>query len=386
MGDSTLKSPPSMVEGKLDMEQLQIKDFTAESSILEQPSTLFPKITGKIGDLVKDYNFTLYKLREETGTDTSPTAQNLDTILKLIGTVKLHGAHADIVIHSDNTMQLQSRNVTGLSREKDLYNIAKSILSLEAEVLDLKKRYRERFMELNPGVEIKEEFSTIIAGEWIGPGIQKGVAISDLPRKYFVILSVSINNAWLPNEPYADIHSEAVGIYNISRGGFYHEELVFNDVKESREKLHTHTLAVEKECPFAKTFGISGVGEGIVWKAEHPLGSDARFWLKTKGLQHQVTNTERLRNKPGGTELENAKNFAEAAVTVNRLEQGWAYLEEMGIERDMKGIGAFMKWVIHDVEVEERTEIEEMLINQALLKKTMTAMCKSWYMKRLDQM
>lgn len=378
MGDSTRKSP--MPEGKLDMEQLQIKGSTEESSIPEEPSTLFPKITGKTGDLVSDYNYYNYKLQQETGTDTSLTS----VVIKLIGTVKLHGAHADIVIHADNAMQLQSRNVTGLSREKDLFNIATTMLPLKAEALDLKKRYRERFLELNPGVEINEECPTIIAGEWIGPGIQKGVAISELPRKYFVILSVSINNAWLPDEPYVDIHHEAVGIYNISRGGFYHEKLVFNDIKGSREKLDAHTLAVEKECPFAKTFGISGVGEGIVWKAEHPLGRDARFWLKTKGLQHQVTTTEKLRNKPSGTELENAKNFAEAAVTVNRLEQGWAYLEEMGIKRDMKGMGAFMKWVIHDVEVEERREIEEMVISQALLKKNMTAMCKAWYMKKLD--
>jgi hypothetical protein len=288
------------------------------------------------------------------------------------------------LIHADDTVQLQSRNVVGLSLERDAYEIAKTMLPLKAEALDLKKRYRERFLGLNPGVDINEEHPTIIAGEWIGPGVQKSVAISDLPRKYFVILSVSINNAWLPDEPYADIHNEAVGIYNISRGGFYHEELVFNDIAGSRETLEVHTLAVEKECPFAKIFGISGVDEGIVWKAEHPLGDDARFWLKTKGPQHRVTTTEKLKNRPSGSELENAKNFAEAAVTENRLEQGWGYLEEVGIERDMKGIGAFMEWVMHDVEVEERMEIEKMEINQALLEKKMANMCKDWYMKKLD--
>lgn len=360
------------------IEHLQISESPEEPS---RPSTLFPKITGKIDEIIGAYN---YKLRKDTGIDRLPP-DNLQTIINLVGTVKLHGAHADILIHSDDSMQLQSRNIVGLTCEKDAYSIAKTLLPLEAEALDLKRRFRARFLELNPGVEINEEHPTIIAGEWIGPGVQKSVAISNLPQKYFVILSVSINNAWLPSEPYADIENEKVGIFNISRGGFYHEEIRFDDVEGTREKLQTHTLAVEKECPFAKTFGISGVGEGIVWKAEHPLGDDARFWLKTKGPLHRVTNTEKVKFLPRETELENAQTFAEAAVTENRLEQGLGYLEEMGIKRDMKGLGAFMKWVGNDVAVEERGEMERLEINQGLLKKKIASMCKEFYLQKVEK-
>jgi len=360
------------------MEQLQIKDPVEKSPVPERPGTLFPKITGKIAEIVQSYN---YKLKEDNGFEAGDAHW---TAIKFIGTVKLHGAHADIVIHSDDTVQLQSRNVVGLSLEKDAYGIAKAMLPLKAESLDLKRRYRQRFLELNPGAEINEEYPMIIAGEWIGPGVQKTVAIAELPEKCFVILSVSINNAWLPDEPYADIHNEAVGIYNVSRGGFYHEELVSYDIEGTREKLHALTMAVEKECPFAKTFGISGIGEGIVWKAEHPLGDDARFWFKTKGPLHRVTTTEKLKQKPDASEQQKVDGFAEAAVTENRLEQGWAYLEELGIKRDMKAIREFMVWVAKDVEIEERLEIKKMGINPGLLRKRIVFLSRTWYMKKLE--
>lgn len=49
-------------------------------------------------------------------------------------------------------------------------------------------------------------------------------------------------------------------------------------------------MKVVEQCPFAATFGIAGQGEGIVWKAVHPLGQDPRFWVKTKPseVSHQI--------------------------------------------------------------------------------------------------
>ncbi|CZT52909.1 uncharacterized protein RSE6_14313 [Rhynchosporium secalis] len=95
------------------------------------------------------------------------------------------------------------------------------------------------------------------------------------------------------------------------------------------------TLAVEKESPFRKTFGVSGVGEGIVWKAAPPLGEDARFWVKTKGPLHNVSKKEKMDKVPSNMDArEKAKAFDEAAVTELSLRQGWDYLVEMG----MRGI------------------------------------------------
>lgn len=308
-------------------------------------------------------------------------------VLPLIGTVKLHGAHADLVIDSNNKITIQSRNVVGLtSTGKDVYGVAAALEPLGQATLELRNKYHSRFRKLNPGVEILKEFPTIIAGEWIGPGVQKNVAISKLSRKYFVILSVSINKSWLPDEEYADINSEENGIFNISRGGFFHDTLHLGQQSETRERLQIPTMEVERECPFAKALGISGIGEGIVWKVAHPLGADTRFWLKTKGPLHAVTNTEKIsQRKKGDGDQDVVREFADAAVTEHRLEQGWAYLDEMDIKREMKFVKSFLEWVVGDVEVEEKGEIETLGIDKAMLKKSVEVIGRKWYIARVKK-
>lgn len=361
-----------LIDG-IDVSRIQLTEDREASPETSEATTLFPKITGKVDELVDNYNHRF---------PDSPS-----TVIKLTGTVKLHGTHADIVIDSDNTVRLQSRNRLSLDIEHDNYNVAAILLPLKNEALELRDRCKERFLKLNPGIEIEEKHPVILAGEWIGPGVQKKVAIASLPKRCFVLLSVSINNKWQRDEDYADIHNESVGIYSISRGGFYHEVLDIKDLDTCKEKLLAHTLDVETECPFAKSFGFSGLGEGIVWKAEYPLSQDSRFWLKTKGPEHRHTHTDKLKkaemNKSGA---ERAKIFAEAAVTEMRLEQAWDYLGEMGFKRDKSGTQAFNNWLVKDVDVEERKVIAEMCIDKAAVKKAIGIIGRNWYFKRLGEL
>jgi hypothetical protein len=346
-------------------------DGSEETSI---NSTLFPKITGKVDELIENYS---YKFGTEYPT------------IKLTGTVKLHGTHADIVIEPDSTIRIQSRNRLSLDIEHDNYNVATSLLPLRKEVLELRNEVRDKWYQLYAPEKLHENDPVILAGEWIGPGVQKKVAIANLPQKCFVILAVSINGEWQDDEDYANIYNETVGIYNISRGGFYREVLDFKDpetLEACKEKLLAHTLDVEKECPFAKSFGVSGLGEGIVWKAHYPLSQDPRFWLKTKGPEHRITHTDKLKkakmNKDGA---ERAKTFAEAAVTEMRLQQTWDYLGEMGIKRDKSGIQAFNQWLVKDVEVEEKKDIVDMSVDKVALKKAIMLIGRNWYFKKLDK-
>lgn len=242
------------------------------------PSTLYPKISGKHADFIANIEY---------HRENSPTFPKDATNIPLVGTVKLHGTHNDIVIHADNTIQLQSRNVANLGLENDSYNFAKIMIPLRPEILILKKRIHSRFKERNPGVAIEDEQPLIIAGEWIGPGVQKAVAISELPKRLLVIISLCINGKWQPDEDYADISHPEVGIYHVSRGGWYRGSIPLGDVEQMKAALETLQPfgdEVERECPFGKTFGLIGQGEGIVFKPTlGTLGEDARFWLKVKG-------------------------------------------------------------------------------------------------------
>ena len=234
--------------------------------------TLYPKISGKPKNLLLE--FSKYQRTSKTGRVGS---------ISVTGTVKLHGTHGDIRITADDSIYLQTRNSDALTPALDSLKFLDFMEPARMEILALKKQFYSRFTELNPKAKINEEYPFIIAGEWIGPKIQKDVAVSALPDRYFVIISVSINNEWQPDEPYSDIENESIHIINISRGGFFHETIELKTPEPAFAKMQALADAVEKECPFAKTFGLIGLGEGIVWKPSAPLCHDAKYWLKLKG-------------------------------------------------------------------------------------------------------
>ncbi|KAH9221730.1 hypothetical protein DL95DRAFT_381517 [Leptodontidium sp. 2 PMI_412] len=363
--------------------QINAQEEDADSNTPAE-TTLFPKISGKVPELVRNYVYA-HRIPPASPEDKIVTiAPGTPNLVSMTGTVKLHGTHADIVVYHDNTIRLQSRNRLSLDAEMDNYGVAGHLLPWRVSMLALRDRILARFKELNPTSEVLEEHPVIIAGEWVGPGVQKGVALAKLKSKYFVVISIAINNKWVPDEPYSDIEDIEAGIVHVSRGGFFHEVLNIDDPGPCQQKMMDLMLAVEKECPFSKSFGISGVGEGIVWKAAHPLGEDARFWLKTKGPLHRVSNTDDLKKVPPNTnEREKAKSFAEAAVTDMRLQQGWDYLGEMRIERNAKAVPRMMKWVCDDVMLEEKCVIEELGVDKQALRKAVGNIARAWFLKKM---
>jgi hypothetical protein len=346
-----------------------------------RPATLFPKISGKHRELIEN----IFYVREH-----SPDFPKDATSIPLVGTVKLHGTHNDIVVHSDDTIQLQSRNVAVLSLEHDPYSFTKTMLPLHPEILKLKARIHSRYREKNPGVEIEDENPLIIAGEWIGPGVQRACAISELPGRLFVIISISVNGKWQPDEDYADISSPEVGIHHVSRGGWFKRSVPLSTKEEIEASLATlQPLAdeVESECPFAKTFGKIGQGEGIVFKPKlWKLGENAKFWLKVKGplAMSGGMRVPKVKTEAGMQQVQLAKAFAENVVTEPRLEQGWEYLRELGVERSKEGVGTFLRWLNGDIEVEEKGDIEQLGVDKGLLNKEIIYIGKVWYFKRVD--
>ena len=197
------------------------------------------------------------------------------------------------------------------------------------------------FRKLNPETPIDPDNPLILACEFIGKGIQKGVAIAQLDKR-LVILMASINGTWLPDEPYADLVAEDGDVYHVMRGGVWHIDLDLEQPGRTEGEMDGLVAAVERECPFGKTFSVIGMGEGIVWKVADTLRfQGSRYWCKTKGEKHAVSHTnkvdERLEDK------EKLAAFADAVVTESRLEQGWMYVEELGAPKDVSSIGVFVK-------------------------------------------
>lgn len=357
-------------------------EFTIEPPLPSSPSpenaqTLFPKINGKHAQFIRTLEHHLY---------IDPALKNT-TSIHLLGTVKLHGAHADIVIqHPSNTIAFQSRNLTKLTPELDNHGFARAMVPLRKNILKLKDACVERWKVENPDCDVSE---VTLAGEWIGSGIQKNVAVAEIKAKMFVICLVGINRVWQDTEAYADIDDERVGIVNVFRGGVFRAVLDVSDLKSSLGKLQGVADEVERECPFARVVcGVVGRGEGVVWRPcgeEEFLARDPAMWIKTKepiSSGRPVGFGKSLKVKEG---REKAKGFAESVANEMRLEQGWDYLREMRIERCRKNVTEFLKWLWGDVEIEEKGDIKDAEIDEGLLKKEIEVIGREWYLEKVEK-
>ncbi|KAF1962091.1 hypothetical protein CC80DRAFT_588705 [Byssothecium circinans] len=339
-------------------------------------STLYPKITNHVSEVVKSLRWQLQDPNEPE----KPVV--LDPI-PIVGTVKLHGTHADILVGSDDSITLQSRNNVNLRVTADNFDFAKSMSQVRPTLLRLRDQFVSRWKELNPSTALDYSLPVTIAGEWIGEKIQKGVAIAHLP-KTLVIISAKINGEWVSDSDYANIEAPKANIYNVSRGGIYHSILYPDDLQRTIDELEPLAEKIAVCCPFAKSFDIVGEGEGLVWKLV-PYISDPRLWFKTKGGKFKPTFTPAPKKLPVDQEekREAAATVAKIWCSEMRLEQGWDYLREKSIARNMKAIAAFLKWVQNDILVEEKGYIEDNGVVEGMLRIEIAKIAKSWFLARV---
>jgi hypothetical protein len=343
-------------------------------------STLFPKITTHVGEIIKG-------LKDIKRDVESPEKEVTIGAIPIVGTVKLHGTHADILVYGDGRIVFQSRNIVGLQVNKDNAGFASTMSQKTKSILRLRDLFVLRYLELNPGGTLDPTQPVLIAGEWIGESIQKDVAISRLSKR-FVIISVNINGQWQKDSDYGGIVLPNHDIYNISRAGVFYRTLYPEDLQRTIDEVEPLAEQVAAQCPFAATFNLEGEGEGIVWKpADPPLNSNPTLWFKTKGGRFKPTFARAPRQSPESAEenREAAAVVALAWTSEQRLEQGLDYMREHGIQRTMKGMNAFLKWIQNDIVVEEKTHIEEHGIDKPTLRIEVAKIAKPWYISQLGK-
>ena len=263
-------------------------------------------------------------------------------ILDFRGTVKLHGTNASIVKYKDGSINYQSRERV-LSLEQDNAGFMMAMMNKDLDFLFNNIMFSDY---------------CAIYGEWCGGNIQKGVALNGL-EKMFVVFAIKADDEWIDLWSYLQDNEQ--GIYNILQFKTFDVKIDFNNPELVQNKLIEDTLTVEEECPVGKYFGVSGVGEGIVYSCV----SDSSLKFKSKGEKHSVSKVKVL-NSIDVEELNSIKEFVEAVVTDNRLQQGMDYLKEMNIEVSPKNTGEFLGWIVRDVLKEETDTI---VANQLDMKK-----------------
>jgi hypothetical protein len=278
------------------------------------------------------------------------------------GSVKLHGTNAAIGLSSNGEMWIQSRNNI-ITPEKDNAGFATFIHNNKEVVLSLLEKVRSK---INSNV--------VIYGEWCGGNIQKGVGICKLP-KMFVIFAIKIDEKWLSHIEMHNYECNKQHIYNIEQFHTWDIDIDFNNPQLVQNTLKDITNIVETSCPVAKSLGIDGIGEGVVWTALHPeLG---RLVFKVKGSEHSVSHTKTLASVDID-KLESIQEFVEYAATENRFKQGITnvYINETP---DITKIGLFIKWVMLDIIKEENDTIIANGLNTKEIGSKINEKARKWF-------
>jgi len=289
--------------------------------------------------------------------------------------VKLHGMNAAVQVNSDGLVA-QSRTEV-LSPTVDLKGFAKWVAANESH-----------FKALPTGI--------VVFGEWVGPGVEKGMAISQLPSKIFVVFAVQVgseSDARIVYDP-----DEIISLLTAARGCQDLHVLPWEEtgdiVMDYSNKAQMESMTpvlnslvdrIEKEDPWVKrTFGLIGVGEGLVFYPEPgsvPPTRDelALLMFKAKGEKHRTAGTKQsVQVDP--TVVENATGFADLMVTEARLEQ--AVSQVCNGEYDMRHTSKFLSWVAGDVQKESAAELDAAGLEWKQVTGPVLTRAREWYKAR----
>jgi hypothetical protein len=272
------------------------------------------------------------------------------------GTVKLHGTNAAVCFNQVDGLWCQSRERI-ISVGSDNAGFAAYVEANKFEFLRIINQF---------SVDNQLDLSTTtlcVYGEWCGGSIQKGVALNQLP-KMFVVFGIKLvttdeseesEGIWIN---YNSFHDESINCYNIEQFPTFDIDIDFNNPLLYQNKLIELTTKVEEECPVGKYFGVSGIGEGIVFSHTLPDGSVYRF--KSKGEKHANSKVRTL------TEVDDEKeqlklDIAAKITPVWRIDQAIQETFDTlnGGTLDVTKIGAVIKWVNTDILKEELITIQE---------------------------
>lgn len=290
----------------------------------------------------------------------------LPSEVHFVGTVKVHGTNAGIV-YNPRTGELwaQSRNHV-ISDKSDNCGFHTFVM-LNKEVF------------INIMKQLSSDLPVAAFGEWFGAGIQKNVAVEKLQRRLMIFAVKIINDndsknpLWLPREAVELFYSPEHFIWNSYNFSTYDIVIDFNDTTAVQNRLIEITDVVEKECPVGKYFGVSGIGEGVVWSSE----DYGRF--KVKGIEHSSSKVTVLASV-NTEKLSSIAAFVDYAVTDNRLNQGIEQVFTVkGLKPTAKQTRDFIAWINLDVLKEESyTLTENNLIPEDVIK-AIADKARKWY-------
>lgn len=313
--------------------------------------------------------------------------------LNFEGTIKLHGTNSSVVLGSDGEMWCQSRSNI-ITPQDDNAGFAMFV-----------EQHKDEFTNLMHRSIIECGFTTedlVIFGEWCGGNVQKGVAVCELP-KMFVIFGIAIahdvetkyktyftreevqNVCSSVSKPEGSVPTESK-IYCIYDFPTFEIEIDFENPHESVQILNKMTDDIGTECPVGKAFGISGIGEGAVWRCVEDGYDDSGYFFKVKDERHSNSKVKVLANVDV-ERINNIKELADTLANNGRLEQMHQTLFNTlnGGETDITKTGEFIKAVMGDIIKEDMDVVAASGFTWKEVAGPASKICKNFIMEKLGE-
>lgn len=293
--------------------------------------------------------------------------------------VKLHGSNCAVQVPEDPAAPIAMQSRTALlTPEADYKGFA-----------TWAQAHSGYFAQLPRGI--------VVFGEWCGPGVEKGMAISAAATKLFAVFGVQQGNGAGAADSRIVYEPEAIRALLPAAGApaelhvlpWQGEPIAIDygsrqALEAVAERLNGLVAEIEREDPWVKSaLGISGLGEGLVFYPTSVNGaapatdpeSLARLMFKAKGEKHRTAGTKTAVQVDASV-VASVDEFVKLMVTDARLEQG---LSAVG-GRDAKLTGKFLAWVAGDVKKESVAELEASGLRWEQVEKAVQVRARAWFL------
>ncbi len=158
------------------------------------------------------------------------------------------------------------------------------------------------------------------------------------------------------------------------------------ELERVASKLNEKVLEVEACDPWIKeTFGIEGVGEGLVFYPVSKLHQGRKCFsdlaFKAKGEKHQVVKTK-VPVQVDSETVNSINEFVDLFLTEGRMNQGAVSVNNGSLEFEKKNIGLFLGWISKDIEKESKEELKVSGFEWKPIAKVLAERARAWYLKK----
>ncbi len=307
--------------------------------------------------------------------------------LTATGTVKLHGTHFDTNFNLNDGIWFQSRENIITSQSDNAGSAFFGETKADVFIGLIKMLAEHNNIDLNT-------HTISIPMEWVGKGIQKGVAINNIDKSAFILAHAKVSphdetlvNYWIPtlvdNQP---LQSPDNRIFNIRAFKTYSIDIDFNYPELAQNTMIEMTLEVEDECPVGKAFGHEGIGEGIVFHFYDEKGN-LHMW-KSKGEKHAKGSKGKTLKPVDDVKVNKIIDVVNKVTVSWRLDQAFTTACDLlnGGTIDRKNLGTYIRLVINDIIKEESDTIAEAGLEPKDLNAKISEVARQYFFQReLDE-